>query len=636
MLDECKGERLAEILAVFSSAVLKKMVTEVQSGSNEHAPIAHNLALENRGYARDKTDLAPLILAHRISLKTKLDHKNASRAQYKDFAQLLDSKEREIATRQEKIRTSGGQGSSSTLSEDMRAQMRRAVRNNWTGNERWMEALLYGDAKSRQDGVLTMNFDRVWRRVRTSRLAELEGHDGGLLEQLTGRVHVQRERLDKWQNFRREMFGDVSSDPGRQGSARVDRQTGIDLGFGVHESLQLGRVSPRKLASMESEKLHEEYGTLLGNMDTELKQINHIPAARPLGRLRGRAQYTNSPTQSSEKPVEEPLSELSELEEDLAQQAASASGQPGRQDLDDFADRDITSKPPSKRPRPKLAQPLSSQHAFRPKLQSTEISPTESLTPRLPSPRRSPVRKTTSNSPSPVRSPTPALPPSPQRPPQPQSPILRTQSPEALLPSPTQQQADQILASMSAASPSPVKQSRPRHTLSLAERTRLSMVRRASLALDDDDELAKASPSPTRMRRRNTSSRSPTKRKPDTPTSLSEDRAEADTEADNAAAEDDLVARTRKSMANFEAAQQKARLERQRSLKRAAKEPSGSLARQTYFPSLEEGQSTDTVVLEELIAEDREGVDYEAVFKSRPKIKTSPPSTPVRGGQAWE
>lgn len=636
MLDECKGERLEEILAVFSSAVLKKIITEEQSKNKEHIAIAHHLALEKRGYSGDRTEYSPLILAHKASLRNKLRHKNAARDQYKDFAELLNAKEREIASRREQLKTFKAQDSKINLSEEDKVQLRRAVRHNWTGNERWMEALIYGNAKSRQDGVLIAPFDRVWRRVRADRLDELKD-TGGLLEQLNGRVHVQKERLGKWQNFHKEMFGDMPGESERKGNARIDRQKGIDLGFEVHESLQLGRMSPRKLADVKSTQLPGEYGTLLEDLSTELKQINHVSSTNPLKRLGGRAQQPKSPirSSSSEKPVEESVSELSELEEDLARQAAASSRQ-SRQQEQELAEPDTTTAQFSKRPRPKLPQPLSSQHAFRPKPSSTDICRSEDMTPRLPSSRRSPVRPTSRTSPSPVRSPTRILPPSPRRPTKSQSPILRTQSPENLLPSPTQQQADHILESMNAASPSPVKQPRPRHTLSLAERTRLSMVRGSGLDVDEDDDTEMTSPSPTRLRRRNTSSRSPTKRNPGMSPVSPEDGADADVEMDTTTAEDDLVARTRKSMANFEAAQQKARLERQRSLKRASKQSTGSISRQSYFPSLEEEEKTEKVVLEELIAEDGEGVDYEAVFKSRPKIKTSPPSTPIRDGGMWE
>lgn len=637
MLDECKGERLEEILAVFSSAVLKKMVNDEHATIKDSRTLAQSLALEKRGHSGEPAELTPLILAHRVSLKTKLDQKNAARAQYKDFARLLDLKERGIARLHEETYTAVQQAGKSTLSQNERTTLRRAIRNNWTGNERWMDTLLYGDAKSRQDGVLSAPLDRVWRRVRTGQLQEIEDEStGGLLEEMDGRVRVQQARLEKWQNFRKEMFGDISTPSETDRSERVGQQKGIDLGFGLHESLQLGGISSRKLTGTTILS-HGEYRTLMDGFETELKQINQASTARPSVRLRGRTQHATSPTtQTGDKVIDEPLSELSELEEELAS-TAPVRRPPTQRGLEEAAQTDDASNQASKRIQPKLAQPLSSNHVFRPNTRSIEISPAEKSRPRVPSPRQSPVRDNKNKSRSPVHSPILSLPPSPRRRPPSPSPILRTQSPEALPPSPTQQQADQILASMSAASPSPVKQSRPRHKLSLAERTRLSMMRGAPVDVDEEDEAAMSSPSPTRSWRRNTS-RSPTKNKPDTPNTITEHAVSVGPEDLEIAGGDDLVARTRRSMANFEATQQKARLEKQRSLKRAARQPSGSLARQSYFPSLEEqgaeeGASDDTaVVLEELIAKEAEGVDYESVFKSRPKIKTSPPSTPARGG----
>ncbi|CAN8102444.1 unnamed protein product [Discula destructiva] len=640
MLDECRGERLEEILAVFSSAVLKKLVAEEHLNTKYHPAIAQSLALEKRGYSGERTESVPLILAHKASLRKKLDQKNAARTQYKDFAKVLDAKERGIASRKEQASAAINQP---ILSKDVKKKVRRVVRDNWTGNERWMEALLYDDIKSRQDGILAAPFDRVWRRIRTDRLEDLEGKSSsGLLEQLDDRVRVQQERLKKWQDFRREMFDDISVTSVTENSGRVGSQKGIDLRFYDHQSFQLGRVSPREIAGTRGSH-HGEYRALLDGLETELKKIKEVPLTRPFKALQARARDVKTSTQSSslDKTVDEPLSELSELEEDLAS-AASVDRRPTQCDVEDTAKCELRPEQPSRRARPKLPQPLSTNHVFRPKLQSTEIAPIESSKPRIPSPRRSTALEESNNSPSPARSPTRTHSSAPLRPPSPESPMLRTQSPENLSPSPTQQQADQILASMSAASPSPVKQSRPRHTLSLSERTRLSMVRGATVSLDEDDEVEVASSSPTRSWRRNTSSRSPTKTKPETSTASPNDRVlvgPADTEI---AEENTLEARTRRSMANFELTQQKARLERERSLKRAAREQSGSIARHSYFASLDEenveeaASENATLVLEELIAKEAQGVDYESVFMSRPKIKTSPPSTPARGRRIEE
>lgn len=657
MLDECKGERLEEVLAVFSSAVLKKLVAEEQLNSNGCPIAAQTLALENRGYSGERVELATLLLAHKVSLKGKLTQRKAAKAQYIDFAELLDLKERRIARRHEQVKTEAGQSKIPRLSEDAKLDIRRMVRNNWSGNERWMEALLYGDAKSARDGLLTAPFDRVWRRVQSNRLGELEDKSGGLLEQLDGRVRTQQERLGKWQTFRKEMFGNDVSEAQNKGDERLGRQKGFDLGFGAHESLVPGRSSPRKLAGEKIPGLDGEYGKLLDDLDAELKDNNGAMSGRMCGQIRKRQQPLEQRTQGSsgEKAADEPNSELSELEEELAKTYVPPPTQPlkvsSRELFDDTMDTEAAMKRPQRQSRQRLPQPLKSMHAFRPKSTPSEISPTEPPEPTEPprpgasSPSRSAVQDYTEIQPSSHRSHTRSPPRSPQRsdsPSPPKSPSRDlprlTRSPEPMPPSPTQLQADQILASMNAASPSPVKQTQPRHTLSLAERTRLSMTRTLST---EEEELALGTPMP--LRRRNTAPRSSTKRSvPSTPTAIPEDVALAENEREGKATaeqEDDLVARTRKSMANFEATQQRIRLERQRSQKLEARKQSltnrsGEIARQSYFSDAVDdetgGEGNSTMMLEELLAKEAEGVDYESVFKSRPKIKASPPGTPVR------
>jgi hypothetical protein len=85
-----------------------------------------------------------------------------------------------------------------------------------------------------------------------------------------------------------------------------------------------------------------------------------------------------------------------------------------------------------------------------------------------------------------------------------------------------------------------------------------------------------------------------------------------------------LIERTRKSMAGFEAAQKKAQIQRRRSVKDAKKKQRES----SYFPRVNEEVEVPDVSAVELM----EGADpdYESVFKSRPKIKTSPAVSPTR------
>jgi hypothetical protein len=79
-------------------------------------------------------------------------------------------------------------------------------------------------------------------------------------------------------------------------------------------------------------------------------------------------------------------------------------------------------------------------------------------------------------------------------------------------------------------------------------------------------------------------------------------------------------------MAGFEAIQKKVAIERRKSIKDAKKKQRES----TYFPKVEEEVVTPDATAVELIEGDP---DYDSVFKSRPRIATSPAVSPTR---VWE
>lgn len=76
-------------------------------------------------------------------------------------------------------------------------------------------------------------------------------------------------------------------------------------------------------------------------------------------------------------------------------------------------------------------------------------------------------------------------------------------------------------------------------------------------------------------------------------------------------------------MAGFEGAQKKAQLERRRSVKDQKRKQRES----SYFPRVEEEVVTPEISAVDMMEGDP---DYESVFKSRPRIKTSPAVSPTR------
>ncbi|KAF7550647.1 hypothetical protein G7Z17_g5587 [Cylindrodendrum hubeiense] len=586
MLDECKGERLEEVLAAFSSAVLKLVISEETNASREHAALASTFAIEDRGYKGDNTELIAMVWAHKASLSGVLRGKTAANATFRDFSELLSIKERTIARKNEAILAKQQNEGGKTVSDDAKLEMWRTIRNNWSGNERWMETLLYGDAGAKKDGLLGMPFDRVWRRVQQGRLAELEEHGTGLLEQLDGRVRAQKERLEKWETFHRQLC-DERPRPSPSKQKQQAKTKGIDLGFGAHEALQIGRASPRKLTiGNQKPTLNHEYDDLVRGLDRELSREHQGSAA--LAFLQRPATSNPMHQRAPSEVASEVVSEVSEYDDE----------EPFRPEpIQSFQTKlDLSRRQPL---RSKIS--LSGEW-FAANTATGSRSSTEPDEPAYDEPaydEGSPERSTSpdiDNDPTPVAG-------SPERH---QEPAVLDATIRDMSPSPTQELADQILQSMNQASPSPLRRTKQRHTLSLAERTRLTMTR-GSLAYPDPDEL-------------------------DLP--LSPTPANAPTGVDRrvtivADEREDLSSRTRKSMAGFEKAQQKAQLERRRSLRRSKVPPrrEGS-----YFPKVDEEDQDQTVLAEELMTVE----DMEAVFRSRPKIAASPIPSPTREWDADE
>lgn len=563
MLDDCKGERLEEVLAYFSTAVLKKALEEDIYTSGTYPPIAVRLAFENRGYDSDNGEMTALVLAYKASLRRFLEHKEDTRAMYRDFGDLLNVKERGVARRMEAIRVKEADSNRDTLSNNAREEMRRLVRNNWSGNENWMQTLVQGDSVGKGSGLLAMPFDRVWRRVQQGRLAEIEENAGGLLEQLDNRVRVQKERLARWDLFRKETFGQltqVSASPSKKRAVAKKPDKGINFNFSAHNDLHIGRASVSSIGIGKPPKLTAEYAELADGLKEELSRINGTDSTVLdfIRRNNSSRRFGNSLGQSTDGAE---VSEISELEDE-----------PYEPVLESFPVRTNRAKLESLR-----------RHPVKPLMTHSEVfTQSTSTTGSVSPPQEEKTVKQDIYLP-PVQDFDDLEPP----------------------PSPTQNMADQILESIDHASPSPVKRPKQRPTLSLAQRTRLSMAGNHSPFLEDNEPELPIRPAPTNGL---------------TPPSEPDSKTDAESM--------DLVSRTRLSMAGFEKAQKKAQLERRKSLRKSKILPrkEGS-----YFPKLEEeeeekghGELTEELIMEE---------DMEAVFKSRPKIKASPVGSPTR---EWE
>jgi hypothetical protein len=396
---------------------------------------------------------------------------------------------------------------------------------------------------------------------------------------LDRRVKDQENRLARWQDFGKTFAKNGTSSPTKKDQRLAERK-GIDLAFDQHQALQIGQASTVEAVTISGISL-EEYTRLIENMRSELADVGKPKAKnnRPRQSLlldKRRSIVPSSPPPKEDSPTAH--------DEEWPSTSNTEDISPGFN-----ATKSTSQTPPSDAPATGHRQnesvpdhPAENQKAEMPPL--TKVS----------RPKKHEVTETISEA-APTQKARSRSPPKQSRtPPPPEVPILDTE-------------ADQILNSITVASPSPTK--KPRHTLSLAERTRLSMSRvshsQYSDMHDDYDNLADL---PSLSRRKSVS---PTKN----------NRPETEKAEKHA----DLIERTRKSMAGFEAAQKKAQIERRTSQKEAKRRETE--CRKSYFPKVEEEAVTPEISAIELIEGDP---DYESVFKSRPKIKTSPAVSPER------
>lgn len=571
MLDECKGERLEEVLGVFSNAVLKKVLGERGSVSDS---IAQQLALENFSYTGERPVLSALILAHKASLCRHLVQKNSIGARYDDFSDLLNLNDRRIVRRHEELKhLIEERGSIEDILPHEIAIIQDQVTKTWSGSDEWLESLLYNDSRAHRDGLLGTPFHQVWRNVESGTIGDIEGKQHtGLVEQLDARIRDQEVRLARWQKFGRTLSKSDPNSPTKRREPAVTRKTKIDLGFNKHQGLQINGKSTQTLVA--SPVVLPEYSTLIENLKKELADVNqsHVRTVQMPRKFPPTLQtqsVSSSPDGEYEKRKEEEewLSSASDTEPDGSLQSKIRT----------------VSKPQTPPPKPPV---LPDARAETHGPASPEYAANLASPPRVVS-RPTMVEKSASP-PRHIEVPAPLT--------------VNTESEVDL--------ADQILNSVTASSPSPKK---PRHTLSLAERTRLSMSRASHSKYSElHDDVDNISDLPLlSIRTKPTQAVKPS-------TNEGEDEKHAD-----------LIERTRKSMAGFEAAQKKAQLERRQSIKNAKKKQRES----SYFSRVDEEPVTPTVSAVELINELEEDPDYDMVFKSRPKIKTSPAVSPTRN---WE
>ncbi|KAL5348293.1 hypothetical protein ACLOAV_006775 [Pseudogymnoascus australis] len=642
MLDECKGERLEEVLSVFSTAVVKRDVRDNQDGPEA---IALRLAMANFSYTGDRASLSALILAHKASLWKKIEQKSRSKEIYSDFSGLLELKDRQITRRTEQLKVAIEEDENTEyISKAETYEVQERARKNWYGSDDWLESILQSERQVQNDTLLSKPYEHVWKYVEKGRIGEIEDNQRkGLLQQLDARVKEQKNRYETWQNFEKSIKA-RRSDSGKE-NVTISTKPAKDLSisFEAHESLQL---PSNPLQSTKSWQPLPEQAELLANLQRELadvgkpKHVDALPRRRasvrgsqlepareiqPQDDEKDWESNTDSDKQSTPIPQRRHTRRRVERRRVIAPPPESSE----TEDVSDSDAQSVKQETPAPQPRPSrlMAEHRSAAAEAPPPAEPfSEIEEAtdsdDQMGEQTPVPQRrreaiqppSETDETSDSNHEPIEQ-TPV----PQRTSR-IIPVYRAASPPAdaspihSSPRPTNPTTPFHPPSTPATSPSPAK---PRHILSLAERTRMSMSRALPRAHESDFDSPPDLPAP-----RLGSSITTTTSDLDHEASAPEAAAAA-----TARRHEDLLARTRLSMSNSAAVAKTAQLERRRSVKTAARRKRESFmpVRQSLAPFEDAGVDREALIEEE-------EVDVEAVFMSRPRVKTSPASSPRK---AW-
>ncbi|KAF1995440.1 hypothetical protein P154DRAFT_566724 [Amniculicola lignicola CBS 123094] len=596
MLDECKGEKFYEILALFSSIVLKKVLA-ARHHSQSKAAVARKLATANTLTHGDQKSLILLAIAHKVALVNVLKQKDAKRRRFSEFQQLLEAKEEEINQRNLKCRATP-RSEKPSIPEKEAAAIKQQLRDNWIGNQKWLDTILHGDHVQVDDAFLNRPFRHVWRMIEAGRTFEDLAPDVGLLENLQLRVEEQRVRLREWQQFHERICQEQPSQP----QAVPEMKTPKLFAFDQHLKFQPRTTEAASKTKPNDEPLRSEYREILSEMDDELSRISK---ARHNRTADSTTQRRGSSFSTSRSPARRRKSRSDSVPKKAAHEATEKDRKPA---------------PPSRKQSRETVgiRPNHQGHTATPLDSEATLVGHPSTIPSLPPPLPISIQRPVEDHHEDLDETSDALPPS--SPPAPiSSPPLHSPPPSSYFPSEppvlepslqTQEEAlaDQIISSIGAATPSPIKKpAKHQPRLSLMERTRLSMAPASAFAPITESP-------------------------PDSPT-LPEPIPIV-SEADRKAT---LLERTRKSMAAMSTTAPRASL----GGPTQKKDRSRKSSRQSLFPVnqfdtprnrksiqiIEEQRSGETTPKELIF----EAEDPERIFKSRPKIATSPIFSPRLG-----
>ncbi|OJD17446.1 hypothetical protein AJ78_02471 [Emergomyces pasteurianus Ep9510] len=254
MLDECKGEKFEEALAMFSLAVLRKVVL---ARNGEHQNPVLEMTTHGSASSSGQEMLVPLIIAHRASLTSIIKDKCHVREAYDQLKTLLGNKTQELAARSKEIAIKP------TLDE---CSLSCDVMNLWYGNEQWADTILNGGMQAPTDRVLESSFSQALFLAKNGQLDDTRsGSSSDLLAALDNRLAEQRARVEKWRMFKQTLAEERrAAQPSRHYTSYQA------LAFRDHMSLSIASLAQSNQKPISPSLNDAEYSPLVSALNAAL------------------------------------------------------------------------------------------------------------------------------------------------------------------------------------------------------------------------------------------------------------------------------------------------------------------------------------------------------------------------------
>ncbi|KAL8740133.1 MAG: hypothetical protein Q9190_007129, partial [Brigantiaea leucoxantha] len=202
MLDECKGEKLEEVLIAFSSIVLQRTMSKQGIAGS----ISSQLSVAQTLSTSDQKSLLPLAIAHKASLSALLRQKNLLRQRFLDFHVLLDEKEAELLEEAERLAQVDEARSVQSVPNAPILEIKQQLDLHSHDNPRLVDAISDGGEQGLFDPLLQTPFRKVWPRVQEGTVDTVGlSRPQSLLQDLESRIQDQQDRLQRWRRIKAEL-----------------------------------------------------------------------------------------------------------------------------------------------------------------------------------------------------------------------------------------------------------------------------------------------------------------------------------------------------------------------------------------------------------------------------------------------